>query len=242
MLFRSTQQIHKRALDHQINLRVIDSENIGVSLDETTTVEDLQILLNIFTDSNAILKIAEYSSIPENLIRKTNFLHHPIFNEFHTETEMLRYIRRLSDKDIALDRAMIPLGSCTMKLNATSEMIPVSWPEFSNIHPFAPKDQLSGYSQLVQEMEEMLANLTGYSAISLQPNAGSQGEYAGLLAIDAFHKKNGRENRDICLIPKSAHGTNPASAQMVGLKVVPIECDQDGNIDIEDLKEKASKH
>ena len=219
-----TQQIHKRALDHQINLRVIDSESIGVSLDETTTAEDLQILLNVFTDSNAILKIAEYSSIPENLIRKTDFLHHPIFNEFHTETEMLRYIRRLSDKDIALDRAMIPLGSCTMKLNATSEMIPVSWPEFSNIHPFAPKDQLSGYSQLVQEMEEMLANLTGYSAISLQPNAGSQGEYAGLLAIDAFHKKNGRENRDICLIPKSAHGTNPASAQMVGLKVVPIEC------------------
>ena len=237
-----TQQIHKRALEHQINLRVIDSENIGVSLDETTTAEDLQILLNIFTDSNAILKIAEYSSIPENLIRKTDFLHHPIFNEFHTETEMLRYIRRLSDKDIALDRAMIPLGSCTMKLNATSEMIPVSWPEFSNIHPFAPKDQLSGYSQLVHEMEEMLANLTGYSAISLQPNAGSQGEYAGLLAIDAFHKKNGKENRDICLIPKSAHGTNPASAQMVGLKVVPIECDQDGNIDIEDLKEKASKH
>ena len=155
---------------------------------------------------------------------------------------MLRYIRKLGDKDIALDRAMIPLGSCTMKLNATSEMIPISWPEFSQIHPFAPKEQLQGYESLLSDIESMLADLTGYSAISLQPNAGSQGEFAGLLAIDAFHRNNNDHERNICLIPQSAHGTNPASAQMVGLKVIPVECDSQGNIDLEDLKNKADKH
>ena len=236
-----TNEVHARARANKINLRIIDSESVGLSLDETSTLEDLKILLNIFSDSDKELNEFNEQSIPENLERKSDFLDHVIFKQFHSETEMLRYIRKLSDKDIALDRAMIPLGSCTMKLNATSEMIPVSWSEFSNIHPFAPKDQLAGYSRLINEMEEMLALLTGYSAISLQPNAGSQGEYAGLLAIDAFHKSND-ENRNICLIPKSAHGTNPASAQMVGLKVVPVDCDAEGNIDIDDLKEKASTH
>jgi len=237
-----TSVIHSRALEKEINLRVIDSETLGLSLDETSTLEDLEILLEIFANTSVEIQKNQTVSIPEGLIRQSSFLDHKIFNEFHTETEMLRYIRRLSDKDIALDRAMIPLGSCTMKLNATSEMIPVSWPEFSNIHPFAPKDQLIGYQKLVEEMEQMLALLTGYTGISLQPNAGSQGEYAGLLAIDAYHKSHQEAHRDICLIPKSAHGTNPASAQMVGLKVVPVECDSEGNIDIIDLKEKAEKH
>ena len=237
-----TESIHKRALDNQINLRRIDSESVGLSLDETSSYDDLNKLLEIFTGSEVNAEISESTAIPDALKRKTSFLDHAIFNQFHTETELLRYIRKLSDKDIALDRAMIPLGSCTMKLNATSEMVPVSWPEFSNIHPFAPKDQLAGYEQLIAEMEDMLAILTGYSAISLQPNAGSQGEYAGLLAIDAFHKNNNDFDRDICLIPRSAHGTNPASAQMVGLKVVPVECDDEGNIDIEDLKAKAVKY
>ena len=237
-----TESIHKRALDNQINLRRIDSESVGLSLDETSSFDDLNKLLEIFAGSEVNAEISESTAIPDALSRKSSFLDHAIFNQFHTETELLRYIRKLSDKDIALDRAMIPLGSCTMKLNATSEMIPVSWPEFSNIHPFAPKDQLAGYEQLITEMEDMLAILTGYSAISLQPNAGSQGEYAGLLAIDAFHKNNNDFDRDICLIPRSAHGTNPASAQMVGLKVVPVECDDEGNIDIEDLKAKAVKY
>ena len=237
-----TESIHKRALDNQINLRRIDSESVGLSLDETSSFDDLNKLLEIFTGSEVNAEISESTAIPDALRRKSSFLDHAIFNQFHTETELLRYIRKLSDKDIALDRAMIPLGSCTMKLNATSEMVPVSWPEFSNIHPFAPKDQLAGYEQLIAEMEDMLAILTGYSAISLQPNAGSQGEYAGLLAIDAFHKNNNDFDRDICLIPRSAHGTNPASAQMVGLKVVPVECDDEGNIDIEDLKAKAVKY
>ncbi|MDB3994664.1 aminomethyl-transferring glycine dehydrogenase, partial [Gammaproteobacteria bacterium] len=237
-----THSIHARAIENEINLRQIDSESLGVSLDETTTLDDIKILVEIFSESAVNLQEIQTSSIPENLTRQSTFLEHKIFNQFHTETEMLRYIRKLCDKDIALDRAMIPLGSCTMKLNATSEMIPVSWPEFSNIHPFAPKDQLVGYAKLVEDMEEMLSLLTGYAAISLQPNAGSQGEYAGLLAIDAFHKNNNEAHRDICLIPKSAHGTNPASAQMVGLKVVPVDCDEHGNIDLQDLKEKAKTY
>lgn len=237
-----THSIHARAIENEINLRQINSESLGVSIDETTTLDDIKKLVEIFSGSAANLQETQTSSIPENLTRQSTFLDHKVFNQFHTETEMLRYIRKLCDKDIALDRAMIPLGSCTMKLNATSEMIPVSWPEFSNIHPFAPKDQLVGYAKLIEEMEEMLSLLTGYAAISLQPNAGSQGEYAGLLAIDAFHKNNNEAHRDICLIPKSAHGTNPASAQMVGLKVVPVDCDEHGNIDLQDLKEKAETH
>ena len=238
----NTEAIHNRAVENGINLRKIDSTSIGISLDETISIDDLKTLIKVFSNSDDPIKEIESVSIPKDIARKSDFLDHNIFNSFHTETEMLRYIRKLCDKDIALDRAMIPLGSCTMKLNATSEMIPVSWPEFSNIHPFAPKDQLAGYTKLVSDMEEMLSLLTGYSGISLQPNAGSQGEYAGLLAIDAYHKKNNEAHRNICLIPKSAHGTNPASAQMVGLKVVPVECDDEGNIDLDDLKEKASTH
>ena len=238
----NTEAIHDRAVENGINLRRIDSTSIGISLDETISIDDLETLIKVFSDSKDPIKEIESVSIPEDIVRESDFLNHNIFNAFHTETEMLRYIRKLCDKDIALDRAMIPLGSCTMKLNATSEMIPVSWPEFSNIHPFAPKNQLEGYTKLVSDMEEMLSLLTGYSGISLQPNAGSQGEYAGLLAIDAYHQNNNDAHRNICLIPKSAHGTNPASAQMVGLKVVPVDCDDEGNIDIDDLKEKASAH
>ena len=180
--------------------------------------------------------------IPNALERTSAYLTHPVFHLYRTETEMLRYIKNLCNKDIALDRAMIPLGSCTMKLNATSEMIPVGWEEFSNIHPYAPKEQTQGYQILISDLEKKLATITGYSAISLQPNAGSQGEYAGLLAIDAFHRANGDLQRKICLIPESAHGTNPASAQMAGMKVIPVSCDKKGNIDLEDLTDKATKY
>ena len=175
-------------------------------------------------------------------MRTDSFLSHPTFNKFHSETEMLRYLRKLSDKDIALDRAMIPLGSCTMKLNATAEMLPITWPEFSTMHPFAPSDQTQGYRAMIDDLESMLCASTGYDAISLQPNAGSQGEYAGLLAIRGYHESRGDSDRDVCLIPSSAHGTNPASAQMCGMKVVVVKCDDQGNVDVDDLQAKAEKH
>ena len=181
-------------------------------------------------------------ALPTALGRATPFLTHPVFNRYHSETEMLRYLRRLADLDIALDRSMIPLGSCTMKLNATAEMIPVTWPEFANVHPFAPADQVAGYLELVRDLERMLCAVTGYAAVSLQPNAGSQGEYAGLLAIEAYHKSRGQGHRNVCLIPASAHGTNPASAHMAGLKVVVVACDRDGNVDLADLEAKAKAH
>ena len=237
-----TKEIIDRALSRECNLRIVDESTVGISLDETSSLEDVKNLLLIFLNKEVKINQSENNSIPKDLIRKTDFLTHKVFSDYQTETEMLRYIRKLGDKDIALDRAMIPLGSCTMKLNATSEMIPISWPEFSQIHPFAPKEQLQGYESLLSDIESMLSDLTGYSAISLQPNAGSQGEFAGLLAIDAFHRNNNDHERNICLIPQSAHGTNPASAQMVGLKVIPVECDSQGNIDLEDLKNKADKH
>jgi glycine dehydrogenase len=180
--------------------------------------------------------------IPAALQRKSEFLTHPVFNRHHSETEMLRYIRSLSDKDLALDRTMIPLGSCTMKLNATSEMIPITWPEFADIHPFAPHDQLGGYEQMRKQLEDWLCQATGYSGVSLQPNAGSQGEYAGLLVIRAYHAARGEGHRNICLIPESAHGTNPASAQMSGLQVVVTKCDADGNVDLDDLAAKCEQH
>ena len=238
-----TEDIFERALAKKINLRKVDNKSLGISLDETVSRADTDEIAALFNKDKGLVKeqIID-SSIPDNLMRKSDYLKHPTFCRYQTETEMLRYIKKLCDKDIALDRAMIPLGSCTMKLNATSEMLPVSWPEFSSIHPLVPLEQVNGYIQLINELEEMLVNITGYSSISLQPNAGSQGEYAGLLAIDAYHKDRGDKARNICFIPKSAHGTNPASAQMVGMKVIAIDCDKHGNIDIQDLTAKAKLH
>jgi len=237
-----TQEIFSTAQDQQMNLRMLDENHISISLDEITTKQEIENIIKIFKGLSKKAKIVSNFDLPISIIRSSQYLTHPVFHLYRTETEMLRYIRKLCDKDIALDRAMIPLGSCTMKLNATSEMIPVGWEEFSNIHPYAPHDQTAGYKILIDDLESKLSKITGYSAISLQPNAGSQGEYAGLLAIDAFHRSNGDQQRKICLIPESAHGTNPASAQMAGMQVVQISCDKKGNIDIEDLSEKASKH
>jgi glycine dehydrogenase len=237
-----TQEIFSAAHDQLMNIRVLDEDHISISLDETTTNHEVNKIVKFFKPIERKEKVILSFDLPADLQRSSKYLTHPVFHMYRTETEMLRYIRKLSDKDIALDRAMIPLGSCTMKLNATSEMIPVGWEEFSNIHPYAPNDQTVGYKILIEDLETQLSEITGYSAISLQPNAGSQGEYAGLLAIDAFHKKNGDHQRKICLIPESAHGTNPASAQMAGMKVVAINCDKKGNIDLEDLKEKAEKY
>ena len=238
---KEQQLIIDKTLSKEINLRVIDSNHIGISFDETTSDSDIDSLKSIFGKNNKTSNQVNIS-IQEDLIRQSDYLTHEVFNSYHSETEMLRYIRRLCDKDIALDRAMIPLGSCTMKLNATSEMIPVSWKEFSEIHPYAPKNQIEGYLKLITDLENWLSSITGYEAVSLQPNAGSQGEYAGLLAIDAYHKQRGDEKRNICLIPKSAHGTNPASAQMVNMIPIPVECDDEGNIDIQDLKQKAEEN
>ena len=238
---KEQQLIIDKTLSEEINLRVIDSNHIGISFDETTSDSDIDSLKSIFGKNNKTSNQVNIS-IQEDLIRQSEYLTHEVFNSYHSETEMLRYIRRLCDKDIALDRAMIPLGSCTMKLNATSEMIPVSWKEFSEIHPYAPKNQIEGYLKLITDLESWLSSITGYEAVSLQPNAGSQGEYAGLLAIDAYHKQRGDEKRNICLIPKSAHGTNPASAQMVNMIPIPVECDDEGNIDIQDLKQKAEEN
>ena len=237
-----TQEIFSAANDQLINIRMLDEDHISISLDETTTNQEINEIVKLFKPIERKEKVILSFDLPVDLQRSSKYLTHPVFHMYRTETEMLRYIRKLCDKDIALDRAMIPLGSCTMKLNATSEMIPVGWEEFANIHPYAPNDQTDGYKILIEDLETQLSEITGYSAISLQPNAGSQGEYAGLLAIDAFHKKNGDHQRKICLIPESAHGTNPASAQMAGMKVVAINCDKKGNIDLEDLKEKAEKY
>ena len=236
-----TNRIHELAEAKKFNLRKISSNQIGISLDETTEEEDINIILGIFDGSKHSNQSIE-KSIPNSLTRETLFLTHEVFNSHHSETQLLRYIRYLGDKDIALDRSMIPLGSCTMKLNSTSEMIPVGWNGFANIHPHAPVDQTQGYLKLISDLEIWLAKITGYEAISLQPNAGSQGEYAGLLAIDSYHKANNDTSRNICLIPESAHGTNPASAQMVGYEVVVIDCDVNGDIDMSDLKNKAEKH
>jgi glycine dehydrogenase len=243
-----TETIVRRALDARCNLRRIDGDTLGICLDETTTRADLEQLWGFFAQPGQLLpSLSEYekgieSLIPLDLRRTSDYLTHPVFNSHHSETAMLRYMRRLSDKDLALDRSMIPLGSCTMKLNATSEMIPVTWPEFAHIHPFAPSDQLHGYAQLERQLRQWLCEATGYSGISLQPNAGSQGEYAGLLVIKAYHEAQGQGHRNICLIPSSAHGTNPASAQMVGMQVVVTACDERGNVDMADLKAKCEQH
>ena len=237
-----TQGYIEKALDKKINLRLIDDSSIGITIDESVSFEDLKEIVNIFCDEDISAFNNLSASIPKNLIRTSDYLTHSVFNDYQTETELMRYIRRLFNKDIALDTAMIPLGSCTMKLNSASEMMPVSWPEFSSIHPLVPANQTNGYTKLTNELESMLIAITGYTGVSLQPNAGSQGEFAGLLAINEYHKSKGDNQRNICLIPRSAHGTNPASAQMVGLKVVPIECNLEGNISIKDLKEKTELH
>jgi glycine dehydrogenase len=236
-------ELHANAVEHGVNLRRVDDGHVGVSLDETTTRDDIALLCKIF----GIAAAPDFDALgadafPAQLARTSAYLTHPTFHRYHAEHEMLRYLRSLADKDLALDRTMIPLGSCTMKLNATSEMIPVTWPEFSNIHPFAPDDQTVGYREMIGQLEDMLCALTGYAAVSLQPNAGSQGEYAGLLVIKAYHESRGEGHRNICLIPSSAHGTNPASANMVGMQVVVTACDARGNVDLNDLKTKAELH
>ena len=244
---RRTAQIHGLAVARGMNFRRIDDTTVGLSLDETTTRDDVIAIWRVFgegeppTEMNELFD-ATTDPLPQGLRRSSTFLTHPTFNRYHSETEMLRYLRRLADRDIALDRAMIPLGSCTMKLNATAEMIPVTWPQFGELHPFAPADQAEGYAAIVADLERMLCAATGYAAVSLQPNAGSQGEYAGLLVIKAYHLSRGQGHRNVCLIPASAHGTNPASAQMVGMRVVVVACDADGNVDMGDLEAKAKTH
>ncbi len=236
--------LQARAVAAGINLRVIDSEAVGISLDETATREDIVALGALFGASVDVdaLDAATADALPAALVRRSAFLTHPVFNTHHSEHELLRYLRSLADKDLAMDRTMIPLGSCTMKLNATAEMIPVTWPEFANIHPLAPADQAQGYKELIDGLEAMLVECTGYDAVSLQPNSGAQGEYAGLLAIRAYHASRGESHRDICLIPDSAHGTNPASAQMCGMKVVVTKTDANGNVDVEDIRANAEKY
>ena len=230
-------QIYEAALNQGINLRLIDKENLAISFDEQSTSTDLNDLLKLFkAKPNPIGKI---NSV---LTRSSEFLTHPIFNTYHSETAMLRYIRTLSDRDLALDRTMIPLGSCTMKLNATAEMIPITWPAFNSIHPFAPAEQSTGYTTLIESLSKWLVSVTGYDAVSLQPNAGSQGEFAGLLAIRNYLDSKGEQARDICLIPSSAHGTNAASAVMAGMKVIVIACDENGNVSIDDLKMKIEQY
>ena len=236
--------IHAKAAAARINLRAIDSEAVGISLDETTTRDDIVALGQLFgaqVDVDA-LDASTADALPAGLVRTSAFLTHPVFNTHHSEHELLRYLRSLADKDLAMDRTMIPLGSCTMKLNATAEMIPVTWPEFANIHPLAPADQATGYKELIESLEAMLVECTGYDAVSLQPNSGAQGEYAGLLAIRAYHRSRGDDHRDVCLIPDSAHGTNPASAQMCGMKVVVTKTDANGNVDVDDIRVNAEKY
>ena len=242
-----TQAIHETARSRQINLREINDQEIGLSLDEIITPEDVELLFEIFSLGKPIsLSFADLENnaqlIDQDFLRTDKILTHPTFNSYQTETEMMRYLRRLVNKDIALDRSMIPLGSCTMKLNAASEIIPITWGAFARIHPLVPLNQAGGYLQIAHELEQMLCTITGYDAVSLQPNSGSQGEFAGLLAIKHYHESRDEKQRNICLIPNSAHGTNPASANMCGMKVVVISCDAKGNIDAKDLKAKAEKY
>ena len=230
-----------KARNHRINLRQIDDTTVGVSLDETTTADDVDALSEIF-EVDAARTTDRPSGIPAPLERTSEFMTHPVFDRYHSETEMMRYLRRLQGKDIALDRSMIPLGSCTMKLNAASEMFPITWPEFADIHPFVPLEQAAGFLEIIGDTEKWLATISGYDAVSVQPNSGAQGEFTGLLAIRDYHEANGESHRDICLIPSSAHGTNPASAVMAGMKVVVVDSDEDGSIDVADLNAKAEEH
>ena len=230
-----------------INIGVLDKHTINVSLNETTTLAEVEKLVNIFSElkgKTAKLSFEElkYEGLQSELQRTSKFMTHPIFNQVNSETDMLRYIQKLGDKDVGLTKSMIPLGSCTMKLNATVEMIPVTWPEFGQIHPFAPPSQTEGYTEMIKELSDSLMASTGFEAISMQPNSGASGEYAGLLTIRNFHVANGNPHRNVCLIPKSAHGTNPASAALWGMKIVVVETDESGNVDVEDFKAKAEKH
>ena len=233
-------EVVQRALDRKLNLRRVDMHTVGVSIDELIAPEYVDALCEVLGADAPDSETPE--GIPSQFARETPFLEHPTFNRYRSETEMLRYLRRLQGKDIALDRSMIPLGSCTMKLNASAQMVPISWPEFADIHPFAPLDQVQGYLAMISELEAWLASITGYDAVSVQPNSGAQGEFAGLLAIRGYHESRGEGHRDVCLIPSSAHGTNPASAVMAGMRVVVVKCDEDGNIDVGDLRWKAEEH
>jgi len=241
-------QILARAQERGINLRRLSNTSIGISVNETTSVKDLEDLWTVFASPERIqfepdAWIEAFSpDYPETLARRSACLSHSVFRRYHSETEFLRYVHRLECRDLALNASMIPLGSCTMKLNAAVEMVPITWPEFSRIHPFAPVEQAKGYARLIRQLQDWLAEITGLSAVSVQPNAGSQGEYSGLLVIRKYHASRGEGNRDVCLIPQSAHGTNPASAVMAGLKVVVLDCDENGNIDIADLRNKTEKH
>jgi glycine dehydrogenase len=239
-----TDSIFRNALRQNVNIRKVNSEMLSVAFDERKNVYRANQLLKIFNCSEAIKENLNenLNNLPKNLLRTSEYLTHPVFNSYHSETDMLRYLKKLEDADIALNRSMIALGSCTMKLNAVAEMIPVTWREFSEPHPFAPVEQMEGYRTLFTDLKNWLRSITGFSGVSLQPNAGAQGEFAGLMVIKKYHEKNADKNRNVCLIPSSAHGTNPASAQMVGMKVVVIKCDEHGNVDIEDLKEKAKTH
>ncbi len=238
---KTKEEILKRADAAKINLNTLIPNGVGVALDETVTPKDLDIIVEVITGKK-IINAQTGSTIPADLARKSLFLSHPSFNSYHSETELLRYITKLQSKDLSLCQSMIPLGSCTMKLNATAEMVPVTWSEVGGIHPFAPAAQVKGYNALIKELEAMLCSVTGFEVCSLQPNAGSQGEYAGLLAIRGYHNSRGDSHRNICLIPTSAHGTNPASAAMVGMEVVGVKCDENGNVDVADLKLKAAEH
>ena len=239
-------RILAQAAETLINFRLFADDSIGISLDETVSDTDLGSLVKLFSKDVPVsileFSASEESTLPEDLVRKSPYLTHPVFNSYHTETELMRYLHRLESRDLSLTTSMIPLGSCTMKLNAAAEMLPLSWPELGQIHPFAPATQAAGYRQLVADLEQWLAEITGFDAISLQPNAGAQGEYAGLLAIREFHRARFQTGRNICLIPTSAHGTNPASAAMAGFQVVAVQCDSQGNIDIDDLRKRASLH
>jgi glycine dehydrogenase len=243
----ATTSILSKACGRGINLRSLGEAAIGISCDETTTPAICEKVLQAFSPDQAasafrLVELQSGHNLSAALLRKSGFMGQAVFSRYRSETELLRYMRHLSDRDLALDRTMIPLGSCTMKLNATTEMLPVTWPEFSNIHPFAPADQTEGYAELVADLSRMLCEITGYDAFSLQPNSGAQGEYAGLLAIRAYHRSRGDSERDVCLIPSSAHGTNPASAQLVGMKIVVVRCNDAGDIDLADLRAKAELH
>ena len=243
----STEAIKELALEKEYNFRYIDNHTVGISINETTNLEAINEIVEIFAKAKEVAtetaeKLLEVNVIPQELQRTSEYLEQAIFNSFHSETDMMRYIKVLERKDLSLNHSMIPLGSCTMKLNAATEMIPLSWPLFANIHPFAPEDQTGGYIEMISELERDLAEITGFHSVSLQPNSGAQGEYAGLMVIQAYHKSRGEGHRNVTLIPSSAHGTNPASAIMAGMKVVVVKCDELGNIDVEDLKAKAEKH